>query len=38
MLYFLSMISYRFSSKYAMVSVAYVGAILVTILVLRVWI
>ena len=36
--YFLPIISYRFSSKYAKVRVAYVGAILVPIAVPRVWI
>ena len=35
--YFLPIISYRFSSKYAMVKVAYVGAILVPIAVSRFW-
>ena len=36
--YFLPIISYRFSSKYARVRVAYVGTILVPIAVPRVWI
>ena len=35
--YFLLMIAYRFSSKYARVRVAYVGTILVPIAVSRVW-
>ena len=36
--YFLHIISYRFSSKYASVRVAYVGTILVLMAVPRVWI
>ena len=36
--YFLSIISYRFSSKYARVRIAYVGAILVPIAIPSVWI
>ena len=36
--YFLAIISYRFSSKYARVRVAYFGTILVPIAVPRVWI
>ena len=37
LLYFLPIILYRFSSKYAKVRVVYVGAILVPIAVPRVW-
>ena len=38
LLYFLPIISYRFTSKYARVKVTYVGAILVLTVVPRVWI
>ena len=37
LMYFLPIISYRFSSKYAKVKVVYVGASLVPIAVPRIW-